>query len=165
MNEGFVITRTNHGHVIDVMSEVREQISFRHRVRYERARSMVSADADRLNAAEALDELIDVALGLALGFMLEGTSLYVPENEADRQPSAYDSLAWREIQQRARTEIAALPPRERAIIAHHYFDGLTFERIAAVLGISQGRVSQLHRAALLLLKKRLLNAQDFRLRR
>lgn len=147
------------------MSEVREQISFRNRLRQERARSLVSADPDSLSSTEVMDELIDAALGLALGFMLEGTSLYVARDEADHQPNAYDSLVWRQTQQRARSEISQLPPREQAILVRHYFDGLAFEQIAAVLGISKGRVSQLHRAALLLLKKRLLNSQDFKLRR
>ncbi|WP_208866914.1 sigma-70 family RNA polymerase sigma factor [Caulobacter radicis] len=147
------------------MSELREQLSFRHRVRYERARSMVSADVDALSPTEVLDELIDAALGLALGFMLEGTSLYVAEEEPDHAPNAYDSLVWRETQQRARTEISMLPPREQFIIARHYLDGMAFEQIAEALGLSKGRISQLHRAALMLLKKRLLNSQDFRLRR
>lgn len=147
------------------MSEMREQISFRNRVRYERARSMVSGDVDALSSTEVMDELIDAALGLALGFMLEGTSLYVADQEADPHPNAYDSLVWRETQQRARAEIAMLPPREQFIITRHYLDGMTFEQIAAVLGVSKGRISQLHRAALLLMKKRLLNSQDFRLRR
>lgn len=161
-------TRRVSGSILDglaKMSEVREQISFRNRVRHERARSIATADPDSLNASEVIDELIEVALGLALGFMLEGTALYVSEGESDRQVSAYESLAWRDTVRRALAEVAGLPLREQAILRRHYFDGLCFDQIGDLLGISKGRVSQLHRAALLLLRKRLLNGEDFKLRR
>jgi len=147
-------------------SEFREQISFRNRVRAERVRSLTRLDADTLPAAEALEELINLAVGLALGFMLEGTGLVIDEQEA-REPaaSAYDSLVWKDTIRRVMNEVATLPKREQTIIRRHYLTGLDFEQIGTLLGVSKGRVSQLHRAALGLLKKRLRDACDFRLER
>ena len=72
---GFAVRRIN-GSILDglaKMNEVREQISFRRRVKRERMRSLTPADADALPAGEAMEALIDLAVGLALGFMLEGT--------------------------------------------------------------------------------------------
>jgi len=164
---GFAARRVT-GSIVDgvaKMSEVREQISYRNRMRYERARSMSPGQVEALSPSAALDELIELALGLALGFILEGTALYVSEGQADRQANAYDSLVWRDTLRRALAEVAGLPPREQAILRRHYFDGLGFEQIGDLLGISKGRVSQIHRAALLLLKKRLINFDDFKLRR
>lgn len=160
-------TRRVRGSILDgmaKMSEVSEQISFRGRVRQERVRSL-APETDEPAQDEALDALIDVALGLALGFMLEGTALYVADDAVDRRPSPYDSVAWREAMGRARTAIESLPARERSIVNQHYLEGIGFDQIAALLGLTKGRVSQLHRAALQLLKKRLLNSQDFRVRR
>lgn len=151
------------------MSEVREQISFRNRVRSERIRSLSIEDADTLPADEALEALIDVAVGLALGFMLEGTGLYSADEAVMTPPApidnAYVSLAWKEAVARVNGELDALPPREQTVIRSHYLTGLNFDQIGALLGVTKGRVSQLHRAAIALLKKRLNKAGDFKLER
>ncbi len=158
------------GSIVDGLSkasEVREQISFRNRIRRERLRSLDPEDVDSLPAADALEALIEMAVGLALGFMLDGTGLYPEGGAKPAQPaaSAYDSLVWRETLTRLATEVEALPDRERTILRSHYVDGLDFERVGQLLGVTKGRVSQIHRAALALLRKRLVAAGDFKLER
>ena len=51
--------------------------------------------------------------------------------------------------------VRALPERERQIIALRYFHGLTQQRTAGILGISQVQVSRVERKALGLLKEKL----------
>lgn len=145
-------------------SEVRQQISSRNRMRRERAKSLAT-EGHGLSSADALQALIDAAVGLALGFMLEGSGLYAGEGEPDARPNAYESLAWKEAVGRVLSELATLPPREQTIIRRHYLDGLDFEQIAALLALSKGRVSQLHRSALSLLRKRLSRLGQFKLER
>jgi len=111
-----------------------------------------------------MQALMDLAVGLAVGFMLEDTGLYAGE-DAEQRPTAYESLAWKEAIQKLAREVAGLPDRERLIVRRHYFEGLTFDQIGALLGLTKGRISQLHRAALALLKKRLRKAGEFRLER
>jgi RNA polymerase sigma factor FliA len=48
--------------------------------------------------------------------------------------------------------IARLPERERLVISLHYYEELTLAEIAAVLDLSQTRVSQLHAKAVLRLR-------------
>jgi RNA polymerase sigma factor for flagellar operon FliA len=48
--------------------------------------------------------------------------------------------------------VDTLPQRERKIIAMHYFQGVQFKAIAAELGVSEPRVSQLHSRAVGLLR-------------
>lgn len=150
---------------IGKMSEVREQVSFRNRIRAERARSLAPAEGEVFAADEALRALSELAVGLALGFMLDDAGVYAPDGERDRRASAYESLAWKETIQRLLAEMSRLPPRESLIIRHHYLGGLTFDQIGAVLGITKGRVSQLHQAALVLLRKRMRNPDNFKLER
>ncbi len=147
------------------MSEVREQISFRNRLRTERARSLAAAEPDKLDAVGALDALTELAVGLALGFMLEDAGFAMGEQEAQVRPTAYDSMAWKETIRRLTDEVAALPEREQLIIRRHYVTGLTFDQIGALLGVTKGRVSQIHRAAIGLLRKRLRRAGEFKLER
>lgn len=146
-------------------SELREQLSFRRRAQAERTQSLGASDPAALSPADAMRALVDLAVGLAVGFMLEDTGLYVGERDADARTSAYESLVWREAVERLVGEVANLPDREQAVVRRHYFDGMTFDQIGDLLGLTKGRISQLHRAALALLKKRLRRAGDFRLER
>jgi len=147
------------------MSEMREQISFRVRARRERVASLLPAKRTPSARGEAVSALADLAVGLAVGFMLEGTGLFAPDSEADSRPTAYDQLHLKRTAERLREVVATLPERERSILHHHYEEGLTFDGIGALLGISKGRVSQLHAAALALLRKRLKGPGEFRLER
>lgn len=149
------------------MSETREQISFRNRVRAQRVLSLASENVDSMELNEALNALAELAVGLAVGFMLDDTGLYVGNAERLHHTGvgAYENLAWKQTLERLAAEIARLPEREQIMIRQHYGDGLTFDQVGAALGITKGRVSQLHRAAITLLRKRLRNAGDFRLER
>lgn len=133
------------------MTEVDAQYSYRRRVENERTRS-IGVDAA---AVDPLRALADLAAGLAVGLMLEGTSLVESANGADHRPNAYESLAWRELQALIVREIARLPDREAAVVRHHYENGVSFTQIAQLLGLSKGRVSQLHASALAKLRKRI----------
>lgn len=133
------------------MSEVDAQHSYRRRIEAERLRSIAAQGGE----VDALAALADLATGLAIGLILEGTSLVEPEDGADRRPNAYESLAWRQLQAQLVDEIARLPDREGAIIRQHYENGVSFTQIAQLLGLSKGRVSQLHAAALAKLRTRI----------
>jgi RNA polymerase sigma factor FliA len=59
-----------------------------------------------------------------------------------------------DVQQRAALGVAMarLPEREACILALHYFEGVALQDIASRLGVSGGRVSQLHRRAVALMR-------------
>ena len=138
------------GAVIDAitrMSDMREQISWRHRSRMERLRSLQTERPERFSTEQALDALLELAVGLAVGFMLEGTALF-DDRAACMAPNAYESAAWRDTVTALRGSLENLPERERSILSRHYFDGMAFEQIARLYGLSKGRISQLHRSAL-----------------
>jgi RNA polymerase sigma factor FliA len=150
------------------MTEVREQLSWGHRARRERMASLADGEATDLDTAQAMAVLADLAVGLAIGFMLEGTGLFVDGEEAEAgtaPPTAYESLAWKEMVGQLQAELTVLPERERTILREHYLNGVSFDQLVDLLGLSKGRVSQIHRAALLLLRKRMGEHGFFRLGR
>lgn len=51
--------------------------------------------------------------------------------------------------------IDKLPEREKLVVTLYYYEGLTAKEIAAALGVSQSRISQLHSKAILRLRGRL----------
>lgn len=133
------------------MNEIDAQYGYRRRVEAERLRSIAAENGE----ADALGALADLIAGLAIGLILEGTSLVQPEDGADRRPNAYESLAWRQLQAQLAQGIDHLPDREAVIIRQHYENGVSFAQIAQLLGLSKGRVSQLHAGALAKLRRRM----------
>lgn len=164
---GFASRRIN-GSIIDGisrMSEVREQIGFRQRAKRERLRSLAARDTESGTSSNAVEALVDLAVGLAIGFMLEGTGLFRDEEAIETTANAYDGLAWKQVVQRVVGELSRLPEREGTIIRLHYLEEVNFDQIAILLGLSKGRISQLHKTALILLRKRLSKNAAFHLER
>lgn len=70
-------------------------------------------------------------------------------NEADR--GVYE----KEMKQVIAEAIDALNPKEKQVISLHYYEKLKFREIAAVLGVTESRVCQIHSKSMLHLKRRL----------
>jgi len=60
-----------------------------------------------------------------------------------------DALLSRERAKLVADAIQRLPERERSVVALYYREGITMREVAAVLGVTESRVSQLHSQALL----------------
>jgi RNA polymerase sigma factor FliA len=146
------------------MTEMREQISWRQRMRRERIKSLEGDRPVPSGSADTLTALADVAIGLALGFMLEDTGMIAIEDDpSPALATAYESPEWRQLVGRLEAGLSLLPDREALILKYHYIDGLSFDQVASLLVLSNARISQLHKAALTTLRKRLAAAGHFRL--
>ena len=73
-------------------------------------------------------------------------------NLPDVAPSALEAVIACEDSSAVETAVRALPAREQAIVRQHYFQDVQFKAVAAELGVSDPRVSQLHTRALGMLK-------------
>lgn len=68
-----------------------------------------------------------------------------PENlPADEAPGPDEQLVLEEQTRTLAGAIAALPERDRLVVTLHYYEGLSQRDIAAVLNLSESRVSQIH---------------------
>jgi RNA polymerase sigma factor for flagellar operon FliA len=65
-----------------------------------------------------------------------------------------------ELRDRIADAIAALPEREKLVIALYYYENLTLREIGEVLGVTESRVSQLHTKAVLRLRSKLQSELD-----
>lgn len=79
----------------------------------------------------------------------DGPSLEEQLSDPEQEERMIESLALRQA-------VAALPERERMVIALRYYRGLTQTRTAELLGVSQVQVSRLERRAVEALRKTLL---------
>jgi RNA polymerase sigma factor for flagellar operon FliA len=96
--------------------------------------------ADR--AAADLEDLAQLTVGLALGLLLD------QETEPSDPADPYSATELADLRAVVRRLVDQLPDREREIVRQHYFHEREFQLIARDLGITKGRVSQLHSQAL-----------------
>jgi RNA polymerase sigma factor for flagellar operon FliA len=93
-------------------------------------------------------------VGLAIGVLLDEPPDEGPADSSVRaNPYAGAELA--ELRRIARRAVQELPDRERELIGRHYFGQCEFQTIAAELGVTKGRVAQLHAQALARIRKNL----------
>lgn len=76
----------------------------------------------------------------------ENSSFSIRDHDKDGSPEG--SLFDQETKRLLKERIEDLPERERMIIDLYYFSELTYKEIAAVLEISESRISQLHTKAI-----------------
>ncbi|MGE5585658.1 MAG: FliA/WhiG family RNA polymerase sigma factor [Bacillota bacterium] len=110
------------------------------------------ADVSR-GAVLSLDEIIQTSE--------DGRQVTVLDAVPD--PESPDPLAVCEagdLKERLASAIDELPEREKLVVTLHYHDELTVREIAEILGVSEGRVSQLHTRAVLRLRSRLMPGGD-----
>lgn len=134
-------------------SEANSQYAYRRRVDRDRLRSLKGAA--QANDSDILGRLSAITTQLALGFMLETVSGEALGDIADAAPSAFDSLAFRQMLGELDRRLVQLPQREAFVLAQHYRKGLQFQQIASLMGVSKGRVSQLHAQGLARLRKQM----------
>jgi RNA polymerase sigma factor for flagellar operon FliA len=152
--------RRMHGAILnglERLTEKQQQIAARQRLRAERLQDVkaMSSPAGGSGAPERPEQLLrfvsDVGIGLALCWMLEGTGMVENAEAAASQPF-YRSVALRQLRARLLQAIDDLPAQERTVVRGHYLQEIPFEQIAATLQLTKGRISQIHRQALLRLR-------------
>lgn len=121
--------------------------------------------------AEAMDMSLDQYHDLLAQVSHLGcVSLHETLDHTDEGRSFLDSLQYKEgptaldrIEAQELTYIIAdileeLSEKERLVIALYYYEELTQKEIAEVIGVTEGRISQLHSQALIKLRVKLINA-------
>jgi len=140
-------------------SERREQVGLLYRLKKERIDSIKHGDEApppkrrREKGGALVRELADVAVIWALSYLLEGSGMLAPRGEAQYVEQFYDGLELRQLKDKLVGLVDALPDQERRIIKYHYFQNLEFTEIAVIFGVTKGRISQIHKRALLLLRE------------
>lgn len=144
---------------LEKATEVNQQVATLRRMAQERIDSLVD-DPETTGGAQADDpqaafnRLVEVSLGLAVAFMLDDSGLFQSEDRTswDDGPS---NLAYKQLQQKLTAAMSSLNDKERAVLEWHYFQHESFEVAAEQMGLSKGRISQIHRSALRKLREAL----------
>jgi len=119
-----------------------------------------------------LEEFHDALLQISNSTIVALDELWNVSDSTGDQVSLLDTLPDRgaldpqavvdqsELRDRIADAIAALPEREKLVIALYYYENLTLREIGEVLGVTESRVSQLHTKAVLRLRSKLQGELD-----
>lgn len=115
----------------------------------DRTRNHVSTIVDRVESfeeegADPFEEFVSTVTGLGIGFLLDARSF--PDHLAAHD--AYAELERAELGTAIAGALEQLTERDRSIISLHYYHHMSFVDIASHLGVTKGRVSQLHKRIL-----------------
>jgi RNA polymerase sigma factor for flagellar operon FliA len=101
--------------------------------------------------------LADVGIGLAICHLLEGTGMVDAADGAE--PAApdrpYQPVELAQLRRRLLGLVDGLGGQQRTVIRYHYLQEHSFEEVATLMGVTRGRVSQIHRQALAALREEL----------
>lgn len=103
---------------------------------------------------DPVDQLVAAISGLAMGHALAIQAEWAMQPVRE---SPYESALRGQLGERLSRHLARLGESERKIIVLHYVQHVPFVRIAEMLGVTKGRVSQLHRQGMGRLRERMMH--------
>jgi len=159
---------------LEKLTEKNQQIALQKRLRKDRLEDVKSASQSLADGAplqahsvatrtssDLLTYLAEIGIGVALGVMLEGTAMMASDAVEDACAAISPEVIYfqknnsQHLQSLLRDLVDRLPEQERRVIRCHYQQGMAFDGISHMMGVSRSRVSQLHRQALLKLRNSL----------
>ena len=174
--ETYAITRIR-GAIIDelrtldwVPRSVRARAREFERVNMKLEARLQRAPTDEEMAGElqiSVDDFQDALLQISNSTIVALDELWTVSDSSGDQVSLLDTLPdhaapdpealvdQSELRDRIADAIAALPEREKLVVALYYYENLTLREIGEVLGVTESRVSQLHTKAVLRLRSKL----------
>lgn len=145
---------------LEKSTEVNQQVVTLRRLAQERMASILTADQSGTQPdtpappTTPFDRLVQASVGLAVAFMLDDSALF-RAGESTSWDDGASNLAYKQLQGKLQGAMDTLTDKERAVLEWHYYQHEPFETAAREMGVTKGRVSQLHRSALQKLRKAL----------
>lgn len=147
---------------LDKFSERRQMYAFVRRNRLERAAMLIADDnqpTEKKSGLSLFTHLQNLVTTMAIGYLLEqpdeqnhlltATSNYISHPEMDNLRAQLVNF------------VDLLPAKEKLVINLHYYQGESFHDIAEIMELTPSRVSQLHKNALLAIRKVYSGQQGF----
>jgi RNA polymerase sigma factor for flagellar operon FliA len=137
---------------LETLTERHQQIATRRRLASERTASLVPEHMALGDPEKLLAQLGDVAVNVALAFILDGIGLGTDARE--KLPgNAYAETELSQVRTKLWQAVERLSDQEREVLDLHYRRGRRFEEIARQMALSKGRISQIHSQAVVRLRK------------
>ncbi|MGI6119348.1 MAG: FliA/WhiG family RNA polymerase sigma factor [Desulfosporosinus sp.] len=117
----------------------------------------LNVDVQEIERALAQSQILNLTSFDEVSIDNDGDNSCTPLNLlTDTQAlEAYQAIEKEEQKQMLAMAVEKLPPKEKLVVALYYQEELTLKEIAAVLKLSESRISQLHSQAIMRLRGRL----------
>lgn len=137
---------------ISASSEVHAQSEWRRQSERDR---LTSLKQDSSRRQSLIDELSTIAVGVAVGLMLEGTRMYSSGSESAQRNPYSEGAELNALRDRLRVALSVLGEPDKSVLVKHYLHEISFADIAGSLNLSRARVSQVHARAIRALRQKL----------
>lgn len=149
-------SRRIHGAILDGlerMTEVQQQIAAHKRLRDERRLSLIDehSQSPTQSPQQIMDFVAEVGMGLAVAWLLDGTGMVDPGEASVNRPF-YHSAEVAQLRESLLDCVNALPEQQRRVVIYHYLQGIPFQQISSMMELTKGRISQIHKQAILALR-------------
>jgi RNA polymerase sigma factor FliA len=135
------------GAILNSLPKTSEQQSinaYYKRLEYERNKSIKSG-----NKLAGVEDLANLVIQLSYSYLLDEINEKTDDSDSDKP---YQLQHMKELKSRLHNSVDKLPEQERQVIKFHYFSHDSFESIGQYLQLSKGRISQIHKKAILKLQ-------------
>lgn len=132
-------------------SEKNSQIFYAAKRKKELLNSLASMDADDKTIKSELNEITSFTLNLTYSLFISD-SLNNDEQEQTQDLNAYTNYEIQDIVRTIKKLLELVPHKQKLVLEYYYYYELNYSDIADILGITKGRVSQLHMEAIHSLK-------------
>jgi len=139
---------------VESSTEIQRQVATRKRVIGYRVASLAESASPLTGPEAVFARLAEMAVGLAVGFTLEDSVVYLQE-KGPYADKTYFSVEWRQLRGRVKSALAEIGATQRRVIEHHSLKHLPFEDVASLMPLTRGHISQIHKEALHNLRARL----------
>lgn len=129
---------------LNKLTEKREQNSYIYRKSKERLKSL----NEQSNDTDLFTSVSDLTINIAIGFLLEESGMYLDSDRSAMEDRSYDIMVLDSLKRDILRMLDELPDVERKIIEYHYYCDSDFQEIADIIGLTKGRISQLHKNAI-----------------
>lgn len=142
---------------VERFSDHQQQMAVYKRLVADRASSLVEelvvaekqSSSSKNRNQDVFSRLAEVGVGLAIGMMLEGTGMFQGGDSEFARDDGYQATELKRTMNQLSRVLAQIDgANERLVVRLHYQQGFTFEAIAREMGLTKGRVSQIHKSAI-----------------
>lgn len=135
------------------LSDRQRQITHYSKLRKDRLESLSSkTSTDEESLDEALKRMGELVVDVAIGVLIDG-SAFCSDDTIAIEDTRYRDFELRHTKDRVVRLINQLPDDQAKVLRMHYFQEWPFDEIALHMGLSKGRVSQLHKQAIFEVRK------------
>ena len=130
--------------LISASSELHAQTEWRRQVMSERVQSLKRSKSQ----GSSIGQIAELAVGVAIGVMLEDTGMFETEAPSDIRDPYAESVDLGHLARKINHLADRMKDPDRMTIFSHYRDGKLFAEIAGTLGVTPARVAQIHARAI-----------------